>query len=204
MFITDAVTKAQKRVGIASEQPPLPAKSILQIWTNAVSDSPSHPAFTCLGQTLSYGEIDQLSRRVASYFQKRLNLKTGDRIAIQLPNLIQYPIVVIAAMKLGLVVVNTNPMYTVRELVHQFNDSGVKVVVALDQFYSTLAEALPQTSIEHVIVTRPIDLLPSPKQETLAILMRLLGKRPAIKENGTIAFKDLLTVGTSYTPTVPR
>lgn len=200
MFITDAVTKAQKRVGIASEQPPLPAKSILQIWTNAVSDSPSHPAFTCLGQTLSYGEIDQLSRRVASYFQKRLNLKTGDRIAIQLPNLIQYPIVVIAAMKLGLVVVNTNPMYTVRELVHQFNDSGVKVVVALDQFYSTLAEALPQTSIEYVIVTRPIDLLPSPKQETLAILMRLLGKRPAIKENSTIAFKDLLTVGTSYTP----
>ena len=106
MFITDAVTKAQKRVGIASEQPPLPAKSILQIWTNAVSDSSSHPAFTCLGQTLSYGEIDQLSRRVASYFQKRLNLKTGDRIAIQLPNLIQYPIVVIAAMKLGLVVNN--------------------------------------------------------------------------------------------------
>ena len=111
MLIKSAVTQAQKRIGMSTEQPSISAQSILQIWTEAVSDSSSKPAFTCLGQTLSYGEIDQLARRVASYLQKRLKLRAGDRIAIQLPNLIQYPVVAIAAMKLGLVIVNTNPMY---------------------------------------------------------------------------------------------
>ena len=141
MRISDAVINGRKRVGLSSAQPPFPASSLLQIWTKAVSDSSAKPAFSCLGQTLSYGEIDQLSRRLASYLQKKLKLKAGDRIAIQLPNLIQYPVAVIAAMKLGLVVVNTNPMYSVRELVHQFKDSGVKTVIVLDQFYDTLASA---------------------------------------------------------------
>ena len=158
MLISDAVIRARKTVGMSAEQPAFPASSILQIWTQAVSDSSAKPAFSCLGQTLSYGEIDQLSRRLASYLQKTLKLKAGDRIAIQLPNLIQYPVAVIAAMKLGLVVVNTNPMYSARELVHQLSDSGVKVVIVLDQFYETLSKALPQTEVEHVIVIRPIVL----------------------------------------------
>ena len=198
MLIKSAVTQAQKRIGISSEQPSISAQSILQIWTEAVSDSSSKPAFTCLGQTLSYGEIDQLARRVASYLQKRLKLRAGDRIAIQLPNLIQYPVVAIAAMKLGLVIVNTNPMYSVRELVHQFNDAGVKAVIVLDQFYDVLSEAVPQTSVEHVIVTRSPDLMPSTKRVLLGGLMKLMGKSPRIKNPDVIDFKDLLAGGTSY------
>ena len=198
MLIKAAVIQAQEKVGISTTQPALPARSMLQVWTEAVSDSSSNPAFTCLGQTLSYGEIDQLSRRVASYLQKRLRLQAGDRIAIQLPNLIQYPVVAIAAMKLGLVIVNTNPMYSVRELVHQFNDAGVKAVIVLDQFYSVLAEAAPQTSVEHIIVTRPLDLMASSKQKVLGGLMRIMGKRPMIKDQNIIDFKDLLAGGTSY------
>jgi len=198
MLIKSAVTNAQKRIGISTEQPSLSAQSILQIWTEAVSDSSSRPAFTCLGQTLSYGEIDQLSRRVASYLQKRLKLRAGDRIAIQLPNLIQYPVVAIAAMKLGLVIVNTNPMYSVRELVHQFNDAGVKAVIVLDQFYDVLSEAVSQTSVEHVIVTRPLDLMPSSRRVLLGGLMRLMGKSPRIKNPDVIDFKDLIAGGTSY------
>ena len=198
MLIKSAVTQAQKKVGLSTTQPALPARSMLQVWTDAVSDSASKPAFTCLGQTLSYGEIDQLSRRVASYLQKRLKLQAGDRIAIQLPNLIQYPVVAIAAMKLGLVIVNTNPMYSVRELVHQFNDAGVKAVIVLDQFYDVLAEAAPQTSVEHIIVTRALDLMSSSKQTLLGGLMILMGKRPRIKGQDIIDFRDLLAGGTSY------
>ena len=198
MLIKSAVTQAQKKGGLSTAQPALPARSMLQVWTEAVSDSTSKPAFTCLGQTLSYGEIDQLSRRVASYLQKRLKLQAGDRIAIQLPNLIQYPVVAIAAMKLGLVIVNTNPMYSVRELVHQFNDAGVRAVIVLDQFYDVLAEAAPQTSVEHIIVTRPLDLMSPSKQKLLGGLMMLMGKRPKIKGQDIIDFKDLLAGGTSY------
>ena len=174
------------------------ANSVLQLWTNAVSDSASAPAYTCLGQTLSYGETDQLARRVATYFQKKLNLKPGDRIAVQLPNIIQYPVVVIAALKLGLIIVNVNPMYSTREIIHQFNDSDVKTVVVLDQFYETVKKAAPETNLENIIVTRPIDLLPGTKQQALKLLMRVSGKRKPISDKNVIWFKSLLKIGASY------
>jgi len=197
MQVQKAVLDAQKRVGLATEQPAY-GKSLLAVWQQAVADSSSRPAFTCLGQTLSYGEVDQLARRVASYFQRQLKLVPGDRIAVQLPNLIQYPVVVIAAWKLGLVIVNTNPMYTPRELEHQLNDAGVKAVVVLDQFYETLLEVLPSTSIEHVIVTRPIDLLPDPKRSFLSAAMALMGKRPSLRKGRHIRFLDLFSYGSNY------
>ena len=146
MLIRDAVKQAQERVGLPFDQPPLEHDSLVRFWSNAVLKSAEKPAFTCLGQTLTYGEIDQLSRRIASYLQKQLGLKAGDRIAIQLPNLMQYPVVALAAWHLGLVVVNTNPMYTARELVHQFNDADVRAVVVLDKFYDTLSEASDKVS----------------------------------------------------------
>jgi long-chain acyl-CoA synthetase len=198
MLVQDAVKKAQKKMGLNGKQPELPAKSLLELWQQSVADSNERPAYTCLGQTLTYGEVDQISRRVASYFQKQLKLVPGDRIAIQLPNLIQYPVMVIAAWKLGLVVVNTNPMYTVRELVHQFNDAKVKAVVVLDQFYETLCEALPNTSIEHVIVTRPVDLLPQPRKGFLSAAMKLMGKRPSLPKGDWIAFPELITGSSNY------
>ncbi len=173
MQVQDAVKKAQQRMGLTSEQPPLPAQSLLQLWQQAVADSADSPAFTCLGKTLTYGDVDKLADRAASYFYHEMNLRAGDRLAVQLPNLLQYPVVVVAAWKVGLVIVNTNPMYTHRELVHQFNDSGATVVVVLDQFYETLRAALPETGVKHVIVTRPIDLLPQPKKLLLAGVMKV-------------------------------
>ncbi|MDB4109232.1 AMP-binding protein [Porticoccaceae bacterium] len=198
MRVQEAVKKAQKRIGLSAKQPALPAKTLLELWQQSVADSNDRPAYTCLGQTLTYGEVDQIARRVASYFQKQLKLVHGDRIAIQLPNLMQYPVVVIAAWKLGLVIVNTNPMYTVRELVHQFNDANVKAVVVLDQFYETLCEALPNTSIEHVIVTRPVDLLPQPKRGLLSTAMKMMGKRPSLPKGDWIPFPQLLTGSSNY------
>jgi len=200
MLVQEVVLQAQKKSGIGSQQPDLTARSLLENWQQAVVDSSLYPAYTCLGQTLTYGEVDQLSRRVASYFQKKLKLSAGDRIAVQLPNLIQYPVVVVAAWKLGLVIVNTNPMYTVRELVHQFNDSGVKAVVVLDQFYETLCQALPDTGIEHVIVTRPVDLLPQPRNMLISGAMKLMGKRPSLPRGQYIRFPEMLTGGSNYIP----
>ena len=193
MLIQQAVSKAHQRMGLSSDQPPLPAKSLIQLWLSAVREARDLPAFSCLGQTLSYGQVDQLSRRVAHYLQKNLKLQAGDRIAIQLPNLMQYPIVALAAWRLGLIVVNTNPMYSVRELVHQFNDAKVKVVIVLDQFYDTLSEALPSTNIEHVVVTRAIDLFPPMKKQFASVLMKLTGRWKKIRSDNWIPFADLLS-----------
>ena len=198
MLVSEAVKKGRKKIGVSESTPSLMANSVLQLWTNAVSDSASSPAYTCLGQTLSYGETDQLARRVATYFQKKLNLKPGDRIAVQLPNIIQYPVVVIAALKLGLIIVNVNPMYSKREIIHQFNDSDVKTVVVLDQFYETVKKAAPETNLENIIVTRPIDLLPGVKQQGLKLLMQVSGKRKQISDKNVIWFKSLLKIGASY------
>lgn len=192
MRVQDAVDQALKDMGVSNQQPELPAQSLLQLWQQSVADSADLPSFTCLGQTLSYGEIDQLANRAAAYFHHQLNLKSGDRIAVQLPNLLQYPVVVIAAWKLGLVIVNTNPMYTHRELVHQFNDSGAKAVVVLDQFYKTLAAAIPETGIKNVVVTRAIDLLPQPKKSLLVAVTKILGKRPTLPNSGFIPFDEVI------------
>lgn len=114
----------------------------------------SLPAFTCLGRTMSYAQIDDRSRRFANYLLNESGLKPGDRIAIQLPNLLQFPIVFYGAVRAGLVVVNTNPLYTVQEMAHQFKDSGVKGIVILENFCDKLQKILPETEIETVIVTR--------------------------------------------------
>ena len=192
MLLEQAVKQGRERVGLSSDKPKLPAESLIRFWSNTVQSCPDKPAFSCLGQTLSYGEVDQLSRRIASYLQKDLGLKAGDRIAIQLPNLIQYPAIALAAWHIGLVVVNTNPMYSVRELIHQFNDAGVKAVFVLDKFYSTLLEARPNTPIEHVILVRALDLLPMPKKAIGGLLMRLTGRWTPVKAGDWIPFSQLL------------
>lgn len=204
MQIKQAINRAYQNIGLKAQQPPLPAKSLVELWLRAVSESQDRPAFSCLGQTLSYRKVDQLSRRVANYLQKNLQLKAGDRIAIQMPNLIQYPVVVLAALRLGLVIVNTNPMYSVRELVHQLNDANVSAVVVMDQFYPTLVEALSKTSVEHVIVTRPIDLFPSFKKSVATMLMKLSGRWKRLNAGPWIPFTDLLSGGINFKAHVPK
>ena len=116
------------------------------------------PAFSCLGRTLSYAEIDDLSSRFAFFLQSETELEAGDRIAIQLPNLLQFPIAFYGAAKAGLVVVNTNPLYTATEMAHQFKDSGVKAIVILEAFCDKLEHVLPETQISTIIVAKFGDL----------------------------------------------
>ena len=116
------------------------------------------PAFTSFGRTLSYGELDQLADAFAVYLQKETDLKPGDRLAIQLPNLIQYPVVLFGALRAGLVVVNTNPLYTPRELEHQFKDSGAKALVIHASMAHNAERIIDKTDVKHIFVTQVGDL----------------------------------------------
>ncbi|NMP30220.1 AMP-binding protein [Thalassotalea sp. M1531] len=137
----------------------LPAGNLADFIENTLEKYAEKPAFSCLGQTLSFAEIDAKSRALAAYFQQLPNLSQGDRVVVQLPNLIQYPIAVYGALRAGLVIVNTNPLYTPREMAHQFKDSGAKAIIILDDLLSKLEEIKAQTDIETVISTKATDLL---------------------------------------------
>src|SRR3989337_4401044 len=118
----------------------------------------SKPAFYCMGQTITYGEMDRASKQLAGYLQSR-GLKPGDRVAIMMPNLLQYPIALFACMRAGLIIVNTNPLYTPREMLYQFQDSGVRGIIIVENFAANLQQILGQTDIQTIILTNIGELL---------------------------------------------
>jgi long-chain acyl-CoA synthetase len=140
--------------------------SMVDVFDQAVKKYADKPAFSAVGATLTYRDLDTQSRNFAAWLQNRTDLKPGDRIAVQMPNVSQYPVVVFGAMRAGLIVVNTNPLYTTREMEHQFNDSGAKALVVLANMAYNAEKVLPQTGIEHVIVTELADMH-SPLKRTL-------------------------------------
>ena len=149
-------------------------------------------AFMQMGQRLSYAELDQLSARFAAWLQRR-GLRKGDRIAIMLPNILQYPIVMFGALRAGLVVVNTNPLYTAVELEHQLRDSGAAALVVLENFASVAQLAIPGTSVRHVIVTAVGDLLGFPKGALVNFVLRYVHRKvPAWRIPGAYALAALL------------
>ncbi|MBQ0762780.1 AMP-binding protein [Marinobacter psychrophilus] len=132
--------------------------SMVDVFNQAVTKYAGRPAVSAVGVTLSYKDLDVQSRNFAAWLQNKTNLKPGDRIAIQMPNVCQYLVVIFGAMRAGLIVVNTNPLYTPREMEHQFNDSGAKALVVLANMAANVEQVLPDTSIEHVIVTEVADM----------------------------------------------
>ena len=154
------------------------------------------PAFTNLGKTITWGEMYRLSGDFAAYLQAHSGLQPGDRIAVQLPNVLQYPIVVFGAMRAGYVVVNTNPLYTARELEHQFNDSGAKALVCLANMAHLVEQVLPKTGIKHVIVTEVGDMLPSFKRLLVNTVVKRVKKMvPAYSIPGALSFVKALKQG---------
>jgi len=141
-------------------------KSMVDVFEQAVKKYADKPAFTAVGITLTYRDLDTQSRNFAAWLQNHTDLKPGDRIAVQMPNVTQYPVVVFGAMRAGMIVVNTNPLYTTREMEHQFNDSGAKALVVLANMADNAEKVLPHTGIEHVIVTEIADMH-SPLKRTL-------------------------------------
>ena len=153
-------------------------------------------AFTNLGKTITWGEMYRLSGEFAAYLQKHSGLQPGDRIAVQLPNVLQYPIVVFGAMRAGYVVVNTNPLYTAREMEHQFNDSGAKALVCLANMAHLAEQVVPRTQVRHVIVTEVGDMLPTLKRVLVNSVVKHVKKMvPAWNIPGSVPFVRAMKMG---------
>jgi len=176
-------------------------ESIPDLLAHSVSLYADKPAFTSFGRTIDYAELDRLSAAFAVYLQRNTNLKPGDRIAIQLPNLIQYPVVLYGAMRAGLVVVNTNPLYTPGEMEHQFRDSGAKALIIHKSMAHNADKIIANTDIEHVFVTQVGDLHGFLKRTLLNAAVKYLKKmEPAYNLPGAIPLREALLQYLGETP----
>ena len=170
--------------------------SIVSVLGQACDRFRDNPAFTNLGKTLTYEDVDRLSLRFASYLLNDLKLKKGDRVALMMPNILQYPIAIFGVLRAGLTVVNTNPMYTGRELKHQLKDSGASAIVVLEMFAHTLAEIIGDTPIRQVITTGVGDLLGFPKGQFVNFMLRhVKNSIPDYSLPGAITFNQALARG---------
>ncbi|WP_339858128.1 AMP-binding protein [Pseudohongiella acticola] len=174
---------------------------IVDIFEYAFKNYADMPAFSCLSHTISYAELDEHSARFANWLRESSGLKPGDRIAIQLPNLLQFPVAVVAAARAGLVMVNTNPLYTAREMKHQFRDSGVKGVVILENFCDKLESIIKDTDIECVVVTQLADMLPQPKRLLMNLAVKYLKRMvPSWSIAGAVNWSDALSSSPARQP----
>lgn len=170
--------------------------SVNDVFQAAVKRYADKPAFSCMGQTLSFADLDRLSGDFAAWLQHETTLQPGDRIAIQLPNVLQFPVAVFGAMRAGMVVVNTNPLYTEREMAHQFKDSGAKAIVILANMADKLEKILDRTDIQHVVVTQLGDLHGFPKRPLINLVVKHVKKMvPAYRLPGHTPFRQTLKEG---------
>jgi long-chain acyl-CoA synthetase len=180
-------------------------QSVIEVFNGFVTKYADKPAFTCLGQTLSYAELETKSAAFAAYLQNETTLVAGDRIAVQLPNVLQYPIVVFGAMRAGMTVVNTNPLYTEREMEHQFNDSGAKALVVLANMAAKAERVLANTSIETVIVTEVGDMHSTVKRVLINSVLKYVKKEvEAFNISGAIPLRKALSLGQGKAFTTPE
>ena len=170
--------------------------SIVAVFEQACERFRDRPAFSNLGKALSYDDLDRLSARFASYLLNDLKLKKGERVALMMPNILQYPIAIFGVLRAGLTVVNTNPMYTGRELRHQLVDSGASAIVVLESFAHTLAGVIGDTQVRQVVTTGIGDLLGFPKGPIVNFTVRYVKKLvPDYDLPGAIGFREALARG---------
>jgi len=154
------------------------------------------PAFHNMGRTLSYAELERLSRDFASFLQSLPGMGKGDRVAIMSPNLLQYPVALFGVLRAGMTVVNVNPLYTPRELEHQLKDSGAKAIVVLENFAGVLQQAIGSTAVRHVVTTQVGDLLPAPKRWLVNFAVKRVKKMvPPWRLEGAVGFREALARG---------
>lgn len=182
--------------GIASEIDADLYPNIQAVLAESCEKYADKPAFTNLGKTITYADVYRLSGDFAAWLQHKTDLQPGDRIAIQLPNVLQYPVVVFGAIRAGLVVVNTNPLYTAREMEHQFTDSGAKAIVCLANMAHLLEKVLPSTEIKTVILTEVGDFLPPVKRFVVNSVVKYIKKMvPAFHIPQAYWLNDVLKQG---------
>ena len=170
--------------------------SIVSVLEGAIASYRDRPAFANLGKVLTYADIDRLSAQFAAYLLGELKLKKGDRVAIMMPNCLQYPIATFGILRAGLTVVNVNPMYTPRELRHQLVDSGASAIVVLDNFGKTVQEVIADTPLKQVITTGLGDMLAFPKGVIVNFVLKHVKKMvPDYDIPGATRFRDALILG---------
>lgn len=190
--------------GIPYEINPDAYPSLVELIEEGFSNYASHPAYSNMGKEITFGELDKLSRDFAAYLQ-HIGMQKGDRIAIQMPNLLQYPVAMFGALRAGLTVVNTNPLYTPREMQHQFKDSGAKAIVILANFGVNLEKVLPNTDIQHVVITEIGDLLGFPKKFIVNAVVKHVKKMvPAYTIPKAVSFSKALALGASKSYNRPK
>ncbi len=178
-------------------------KTVVDIFVSACQEFSEKPAFVCMGQTLSYSELLELSQNFAAYLQNNTQLRPGDRIAVQLPNLLQYPVVVFGSLMAGLIVVNTNPLYTARELTHQLQDSGAKALVVLANIAKPAEKIIKDTSVKNVIVTEVADLHSPFKRIVLNLAIKYVKKMvPKVRFEHSTRFLTAINQGKKATSSI--
>ena len=165
-----------------------PTESVVDVADRAVARFASRPAFSNLGRTISYSEFDVLNRRFATWLQSLPGVAPGDRVAIMLPNLIQYPVALFGAWRAAMVVVNVNPLYTPPELEHQLNDSGATVLIVLAQRAGVFLEIQARVGVRHVLVTGVGDLLGFPRGPLVNFAVRYLKRKSAPHVPGALGW----------------
>ncbi|MDN6073256.1 MAG: AMP-binding protein, partial [Enterobacterales bacterium] len=170
--------------------------SLVEMFEQSVARFADQPAFINMGQVMTFRKLEERSRAFAAYLQNELGLKKGDRVALMMPNLLQYPIALFGVLRAGMVVVNVNPLYTPRELEHQLNDSGASAIVIVSNFAHTLEKVVFNTQVKHVILTRMGDQLSAAKGTLVNFVVKYI-KRLVPKYNlpDAISFRSALQRG---------
>ena len=170
--------------------------SLVAVFEKAVGEFRERDAYLCMGKSITYGELDEMSRQFAVYLQHSLGVKKGDRVALMMPNLLQYPIALFGTLRAGAIVVNVNPLYTARELEHQLVDSGAETIVVVENFAKTVQQALPKTQVKHIVVTSIGELLGGVKGVLVDFVIRRVKKMvPAWELPAAVRFKKALAMG---------
>ena len=202
--MTDRPWLAAYPQGVPADIDPSQYTSLVQLMEQAFKQYADRTAYSFMGKDISYGETDALSRQFAAYLQT-LGLQRGDRVALMMPNVPQYPIAVAAVLRAGFVVVNVNPLYTPRELEHQLKDSGAKAIVIIENFAATLQACIAGTQVKHVVLTAMGDRLGFLKGHLVNYVVRNVKKLvPPFELPGAVRFNDALAKGASAPFTAPQ
>lgn len=171
-------------------------QSLGDLFGKSVSTYPERTAYTCMGASISYSELDTLSHDFAAYLQTVLKLPKGERVAIMMPNVLQYPVCMLGALRSGYTVVNCNPLYTGRELEFQLRDSGSKTIVILENFAHTLAKVIGNTPVQNVVIARLGDMLGFPKGSIVNFVVKFIKKMvPVWRLPKAVGFKSAIARG---------
>ncbi len=197
--INQAISDRLEALQIASDVNTQAFPNIIALFNDALKRHGDAAACTSLGHPLSYRELDRHSANFAAWLLHESGLSAGDRIAVQMPNLIQYFVVVLGALRAGMVVVNTNPLYTEREIEHQFNDAGVKLLVVQANVAQQAAAVLPRTTVEKVVITELADLHPQPKRFLINFVAKHVKKLvPPFSIPGALKLRNVLSAGQKH------